>query len=145
MCALLTVFWRRAVSCHCQCGASGPASSWYHGLTKCPKGASTPQEWLDSFKVTTIEKPVKGKGGPKKSAGASSKASTPTKDGENADSVTACREESKVCARVRQIGLLCAVFKLRRAASLPRPALPAFCSAECWRPGRSAPSRRGVG
>ena len=81
----------RAVSCHCNCGASGPASSWYHGLTKCPKGAATPQEWLDTFQLKEAAgKPAKGKG--KKNAEASSKASTPTKDGENAENAAADEE-----------------------------------------------------
>jgi hypothetical protein len=78
---------------------------------------------------------VKGKGAPKKSAEASSKASTPTKDGDNAGNATASGEEPKVCARARHAGLLRAAFKLQ-------PVLPAVLASDR---GRYAPARRGVG
>ena len=62
-------------------------------MTKCPKGVTTPQAWLDTFKLETVVKPAKGKG--KKNAEASSKASTPTKDGEKPTKSPSKAEEEK--------------------------------------------------
>ena len=131
----------RAVSCHCDCGASGPASSWYHGLTKCPKGAATPQEWLDTFQLKEAAgKPAKGKG--KKNAEASSKASTPTKDGENAENA-AVDEEPKVCLCVDMRAHIhaqccCALRPVlpgrsRRRHCPPAPAPPSGVARAGWR------------
>ena len=82
-------------TCPCGCGKSGAASSWFYGITKCEKGAT--QEWLDSFQKT--EKEIvqqKKKGAPKKSAGDSSKAPTPTKDTDHSsDALTADEESTK--------------------------------------------------
>ena len=91
-CPLLPLY---AVTCPCKC-SSDLASKWYYGLSMCKKGVATSQEWLETFTVKTTEKLVKGKG-TKKKAEASSKASTPTKDGENADNASS-GDEAKVRA-----------------------------------------------
>ena len=83
-----------AASCPCGCGKSGPASSWYYNVLKCDKGGST-QEWLDSFQKKERTVNVKGKPASKKSAESSSKASTPTKDGENAESAPSDEKASE--------------------------------------------------
>lgn len=52
------------VTCDCGCGTSAPASSFYHGLTKCPKGGDTasPSSFLLSphtrFQVSQVSTAV---------------------------------------------------------------------------------------
>eukprot|EP00802_Teleaulax_amphioxeia_P017909 Tamp_18079.p1 GENE.Tamp_18079~~Tamp_18079.p1 ORF type:complete len:257 (+),score=49.55 Tamp_18079:245-1015(+) len=40
------------VPCFCgKCGATFPASQWWHKIGRCARGAATPQEWLNLFEI----------------------------------------------------------------------------------------------
>ena len=72
------------VTCGCGSKKSAPAVQWLTKITSCPGKCEQNTAWLQTFQIKEIAAPVKGKT-PKKSAESSSKATTPTKDGDSAD------------------------------------------------------------
>ena len=79
------------VTCGCGSKKSAPAVQWLTKITSCPGKCEQNTAWLQTFQIKEIAAPVKGKT-PKKSAESSSKATTPTKDGDSADKAASDEE-----------------------------------------------------
>jgi high mobility group protein B1 len=79
------------VTCGCGSKKSAPAVQWLTKITSCPGKCEQNTAWLQTFQIKDIAAPVKGKT-PKKSAESSSKATTPTKDGDSADKAVSDEE-----------------------------------------------------